>query len=204
MFSWNGYSQDFILTYCCPSNTEYFFKAFCTAGSLKMVLDLCQINAVLCHSHKQLPGTKVLLQKVGDEEWWILDVYGVTCHLLRTEQFWHWASQLRDEMWERFQKDRSCFSCQKMSEADSSNCTPWRETIFGFTWIHPSSSPTIHCFLHLRSPRIKLVVRIPCDGRHVGDTSESQKTEARVAYLQRSSKIQFPLPCSKQIKIYQN
>ena len=55
----------------------------------------------LSHIHKDLPGTKVLLQQVGDEEWWILDVYRVTRHLLRTGRLaLHQASQLRYEMGE--------------------------------------------------------------------------------------------------------
>lgn len=55
-------------------------------------------------SHKHLPGTKVLLQKVGDEEWRILDVYGVARHLPGQGRLAALAlpraSQLRDDMGE--------------------------------------------------------------------------------------------------------
>ena len=58
--------------------------------------------------------------------------------------------------------------------------------------IRPSSSAQIHCLLclvHLRSPWIKLVVWIPCDGQ---GWTRSHLRAGPVGYLQRSSKIQFP------------
>ena len=42
----NRYSKDSILTYCCPSSISSL-KELCTAVSLKMTLDSCQINAAL-------------------------------------------------------------------------------------------------------------------------------------------------------------
>ena len=68
-------------------------------GGVRAPRSIQSISATF--SHKHLPGTKVLLQKVGDEEWRILDVYGVARHLLGTGRLaLPQASQLRDEMGE--------------------------------------------------------------------------------------------------------
>ena len=49
IFIKNMYSQDSILTYCCPSSIDSFtsLKELCTAVSLKMTLDSCQRYAAL-------------------------------------------------------------------------------------------------------------------------------------------------------------
>ena len=56
---WNRYPKDeySILTYCCPSSTTSLIELF-TAVCLKMILDSCQINAVLPYvrgPHNMMP-----------------------------------------------------------------------------------------------------------------------------------------------------